>query len=438
MTTRAIVGAGVSGLLAARRAVSNGEDVTIFSPEIGGQIASVELAGLLLDSGAESLSIATGEGRELLEELGLKDRVVSPLQAPAKIIGKRRRIDIPNGFFGIPSDLDNSSLGTAFSEAELGLARELDAKPFGVYESVADLIENRLGKAFLERVISPVIYGVHSSSPEKLSARATFPKLMELAAKANSLTAGVAAMKQGQARAGASVVSLQGGMHTLINTLFDALSQEVRFLPSKVAQVSENGRSWTVKHDLGVESFDALTLACPANQIAKITASLPMVATAAAGITQVDSWVVLVHVKSKGLNDFPLGTGALVCEDSGLSAKATTHVSAKWSWVAMALAEDHHIIRLSFGRNGELENPENLGAKFEAEIQELYGTAVEVLDYRVVHWENALAQPNHDANLALQDAIANYPFLELASGFAIGNGVLGIVKDHNLRRAAWA
>jgi protoporphyrinogen/coproporphyrinogen III oxidase len=438
MTKRAIIGAGLSGLLAARRAISNGDEVTLISPNVGGQIAGVEMAGLNLDVGAESLSIATGEGRELLQELGLEDQIVSPLQVPAKIISKERQIDIPKGFFGIPADLGDPGLREAFSEAELSVAKELDARPFGSYASVADLIENRLGRAFLERVISPVIYGVHSSSPEKLSALATFPRLMELATAANSLTAGVAAMKQGQARAGANVVSLRGGMHTLVSTLFEVLSQELGFVASKVSAISERDDSWVVQHDRGVDSFDALTLACPAKQIANFADSLPEVANAAANITQVDSWVALVHVKSHGLNGFPLGTGALVAEDSGLSAKATTHVSAKWSWVASELAQDHHIIRLSFGRNGEFQNLASLGARLRAEIEMLYGTEVEVLDYRVVHWDSALAQPNQGANSELLSAVSKFPSLELASGFVIGNGILGIVKEHNLRRAAWA
>lgn len=436
MTKRAIIGAGIAGLLAARRALSNGDEVTIFSPEIGGQIAGVGMAGLHLDAGAESLSIATGEGRELLQELGLEDQIVSPLQAPAKIISKQGRIDIPKGFFGIPADLQEPSLRHAFSDAELNFAKELDAKPFGSYESVADLIENRLGKAFLERVISPVIYGVHSSSPESLSARATFPRLMELAAAANSLTAGVSQMQQGQERAGANVVSLRGGMHALVSTLFAKLVHELKYVPGKVFAISNESGDWVVQHDQGIESFDALTLACPANQIARITGSMPEVASSAAKITQVDSWVALVHVKSVGLSELPLGTGALVSEDFGLSAKATTHVSAKWSWVADQLEKNHHVIRLSFGRNGDLENSARLEAKLQEEIEELYGTKVEVLDHRVVHWKNALAQPNHDANAALAEAVSKRPFLELASGFVIGNGILGIVREHNLRRAA--
>src|SRR5690554_6102149 len=83
-----VVGAGVGGLLAARRLATAGHDVTVMEADDhpGGRVSRVTVDGLELDAGAESFATRGGHVAALLEELGLADRIVRPEARPAWVV----------------------------------------------------------------------------------------------------------------------------------------------------------------------------------------------------------------------------------------------------------------------------------------------------------------------------------------------------------------
>ena len=78
--TALVVGGGVAGLTAARDLAAAGLRVTLVeaSDHFGGAVGAHQVAGLVLDSGAESFATRSTAVPELLDELGLADRVVTP------------------------------------------------------------------------------------------------------------------------------------------------------------------------------------------------------------------------------------------------------------------------------------------------------------------------------------------------------------------------
>ena len=78
--TAIVIGGGPSGLIAARRLAAAGLRVTLLEqrPHLGGAVGAHEVGGLLLDSGAESFATRSPIVRELVEELGLGDQIVTP------------------------------------------------------------------------------------------------------------------------------------------------------------------------------------------------------------------------------------------------------------------------------------------------------------------------------------------------------------------------
>ena len=74
----AVIGGGVTGLVAARRLAGAGHDVTLFEAgaRLGGQVRTVEMLGQPVDVGAESLHLA-GPNAQLLDELGLTDQLIT-------------------------------------------------------------------------------------------------------------------------------------------------------------------------------------------------------------------------------------------------------------------------------------------------------------------------------------------------------------------------
>ena len=75
-----VVGAGIAGLVAARRLVLGGRDVVVLeaSDRAGGQVAHHTVGGLELDAGAESLAPRGGPVAARADRLGLGVEVGRP------------------------------------------------------------------------------------------------------------------------------------------------------------------------------------------------------------------------------------------------------------------------------------------------------------------------------------------------------------------------
>lgn len=432
--SRVVLGGGISGLLAARRAARVHESITLISETIGGQIQSEKIAGVPIDVGAEAFSIASPEVLELVRELGLEGRIVMPIPEPARIITNRGTKILPSGFFGIPADLDDPALQAYFEPEEIAEAKHRDSLPFGSYPSVEDLIVCRLGRPFLDQLVEPVMYGVHGSSAKSLSSDLVLPALMTAARRLGSLTKAVSTLHTIEAAPGSRVRSIRGGMTQLIEALVRSLPPHVQILNAPVTSISRRDGFWQVK--AGDEVFSAihLTAAVPAHALSTLFFEEPSIAGAASEINQVSVDVVLVHVKSAELDKKPLGPGALVSSSAGYRAKATTHVNAKWQWIDDLLPPEEHIIRLSVGRDGDVTDLGDL-SWVESEVAKLYSCSVEVIETFVQRWDRAMVQPDSKAIGRLKSAAEAYEGegLELASGFTAGNGILAIVRD-NIKR----
>jgi protoporphyrinogen/coproporphyrinogen III oxidase len=439
---RIVIGAGIAGLLSAKRAVERGESVLVLSETVGGLIDSMGFSdpriGLRLDSGAEAFSTVSQEVMALIQELGLSNQLAFPSAEPARIIGEADRYPIPRGVMGIPANLEDPELLAIFSQAEIAHAKSSDSQAFGDYETVADLIRARLGEPFLERLVNPVFAGVHGSSAEKISAQAALGPILSKARELGSLALAVASTKT-SARPGASVASLIGGMSLLTNTLRKTLEDSgVVFRLEAAESVTKSDRGWETRSSTASFSTPAISICAPAEFLAHRVLGLEEIALAAAEIATVDVALVMLLVRSKELSKYPLGPGALITETAGISAKATTHVNAKWQWIEESLAPDLHVIRLSYGRNG-LFPKGDLVERAKTELFKIYQVSdAEIIDEQLIHWPKALVQSNREARERLDVEIAKLHStgLEVCGGYLTGNGILGLVKDHNQRRAA--
>ncbi|MFT4305718.1 MAG: FAD-dependent oxidoreductase, partial [Microbacterium sp.] len=84
-----VVGGGVAGLVAALEFARVGMRVTVLEAEdrLGGVLRSAEVAGVVLDVGAESFATRGGHVRALIDRLGLSDAVVAPAADGAWVAG---------------------------------------------------------------------------------------------------------------------------------------------------------------------------------------------------------------------------------------------------------------------------------------------------------------------------------------------------------------
>jgi oxygen-dependent protoporphyrinogen oxidase len=89
------------------------------------------------------------------------------------------------------------------------------------------------------------------------------------------------------------------------------------------------------------------------------------------------------------LDTAPRGTGVLVANGTpGIRAKALTHATAKWPWLAEA-AGGKHVLRLSYG-----EDPADLAEIARTDAASLLGVPIEpgaVVDFARVQWARTTA-----------------------------------------------
>jgi oxygen-dependent protoporphyrinogen oxidase len=183
-----IIGAGVSGLVAAHRLKKMGRDLLLVESgdRVGGVIQSSEVEGFLIERGPNSLR-GSHEFLDLVEELNLTGELITAdPRAPAYVYAGGELHAVP---MSPPALVKTKLISNA---AKLRLLREpfVKARRGGGEESVASFVRRRLGDEILERLVEPFLSGVYAGDPEELSLQACFPKLAEFEAEAGGILRG--------------------------------------------------------------------------------------------------------------------------------------------------------------------------------------------------------------------------------------------------------
>ena len=155
-------------------------------------------------------------------------------------------------------------------------------------ESLAEFVRRRFGNEALERIVQPLVGGIYTSDPEKLSLAATMPRFLDMEAEYRSLIVATRkqAAKQDAAKTQAEqhgsgaryglFATLRGGVSDLFTSLRSKLEESatVRF-ESAVESVARNSDgSLTIQTASDSLDFDAVILATPAYVSAKLLSEL--------------------------------------------------------------------------------------------------------------------------------------------------------------------
>ena len=441
---RVVIGAGIAGLLAAQRAFQRGEKVLVLdgAARAGGALAPLTIGGVTVDAGAESLSTASNSCARLIDDLGMSNLLVSPHRADARIVvSPDISYPIPHGVLGIPASLTDPELAGIISAHGLEKAVRLDSAPLSDFSqlSVAHVVERRLGPEFVEKLVDPVVAGVHGSSARSLSAQTILPEVMIALQRTGSLCSAVFEVRSSPSRPGAAVAGIDGGLFQIAERLADQLADAGATFRygTHVDSCEKSDRGWTSHTDAGHLNSRNVTLSARTGFVAPLLSHLMGDSARALSTRSVDVALVFAVVDAAELNRFPLGSGALTTPLAGVRAKATTHVNAKWSWVHNRLRQNRHIIRLSYGRDGDVPQGD-LTELARHDLHSLYGISAEhISQTRVVRWDQSLSQvaSNTAADRETFLARAEQSGLELCGSFVTGNGLSRIIDDHYRRTA---
>ena len=469
--TALVVGGGISGLLAARELAQAGAAVTLLeaTDSWGGCVGRHEVAGLTLDSGAESFATRSSAVADLARELGLAEAIVAPHPGGAWVQLPDGPRELPKtGILGIPANPWDPevrrSLGIAGSlRASLDRILPSSVGTTADVASVSALVRARMGRRVLTRLVEPVVGGVHSADAALLDVDMVAPGLRAGIARHGSLAAAVAAQRRAPAegargaKAGSAVAGLKGGMHTMVSALVaDLRRRGVEMVTgSRARSATRTPDGWRIatgSGNLPATTYDAgvlvVALDGPA-AVGLLEEAVPALAGHRPGPGPEVKLVTLVADLPE-LDRRPRGTGILVAPQTpGIRAKALTHATAKWDWLAAAAGPGRHVVRLSYGRRdsaaagGEGQGSHDAAGLPDAALLELAlhdasalltvpVTADSLVGWDVVSWAGALpfAAVGHRQRVAeVRRICGDSSGLVLVGGWLAGNGLAAVVAD---------
>jgi oxygen-dependent protoporphyrinogen oxidase len=432
----AVVGGGVSGLVAALRLATAGARVVVLEQgdRLGGVLRLGEVAGAVVDLGAESLLARRPEAVDLVREVGLGGDLVHPATARAAVWSRGALHPMPTGtLMGVPSDPE--ALAGLLTDDEVARVRaEVLAPAADDDVSVADLVAARLGAAVVERLVDPLLGGVYAGRAEALSLRATVPALWPAARDGGSLVgAARAAAAAGAAASGPVFAGVRGGVGRLPGALAERIREAGGTIRTGacVQEVGRRGSGWSLS--LGPAGrgdrldVDGVVLAVPGPAAARLLAGPAPAAAERLRAVRVASLALVTAVLPAGTLDAAGEelSGVLVPAVEGRLVKAMTFATRKWDWVREA-AGGRDVLRVSVGRAGEvapLQRPDDdLAAAALADAADLLGTPLPAEAVVVTRWGGGL--PQYDVgHLDLVAAVR--ADLAAAPGLAVAGSVWG-------------
>ncbi|WP_420121463.1 protoporphyrinogen/coproporphyrinogen oxidase [Nakamurella sp.] len=450
-----VVGGGIGGLTAALDLARAGLAPLVLDagPTPGGVVCTHTVGGLTLDAGAESFAVARPATAALIDELGLTDRVVAPAPVGAWVRHAGGAAPLPaTAYLGIPghpwaADVRRIVGWPGAARTLLDRVRPIRDPapgPNGSPDSLGSLVRARMGRRVLERLVEPVAGGVYAADPDTLDLGIVAPGLPAALRRTGSLAAAARELRGGGGRPGSAVASLTGGLHTLVPTLVAAVTAAGGTIRSgvRVTGLTRAG-GWRLATDAGGITADRLVLALPGPAAGPLLAGPDARIGPAALVTDVFgepvSPVALVTlvVDDAGLDAAPRGTGVLVsARASGPRAKALTHATAKWPWLAAAAGPGRHVLRLSYGRGPDDRLPADadLPGLALADAADLLGrpiAAAALVDADVVRWTAALPvpRPGHAAAVTALRSAAGPPGLAVVGAAVAGTGLGAVIAD---------
>ena len=451
-----VVGGGIAGLAAAWELTRAGLRPLLVEARgyTGGLVAGARIAGVRMDLGAEGFVLRGRAVSEAAEALGLE--IVGPSGGGARLLlpplpgGEGPGGEGPGGGGGSPADAPGSAASGAADhdrapdrhgssgpwrlhrfprDSFLGIPADPTAPDVvevlgqaGARRAAADadlpgrtgtgpdeaadlasFVTARMGPAVLDRLVRPIVAGIHAADPRALAADTVAPGLREATARLGSLQAAVGELlRRRRARSGGRSVDVttRGGLVRLTDALRDAIEADGGSVRTRTGAQSLRpvdpaggpdgpggsggpggpggggaGPTGTPAADFGAPAArweltlaptgrgpapsdepvavgpaervrtDRLVLACSAPAAARLLAGAGVEADPNAPVGSPIARFILV-ARAPGLAGAPVGSGLLVTPPAAgrtapVRAKALSHLSVKWPWIGRELRALH-------------------------------------------------------------------------------------------------
>ncbi|MGL4512743.1 MAG: protoporphyrinogen oxidase [Lacipirellulaceae bacterium] len=460
----AIVGGGIAGLAAAHWLVENAPAAqwTLFesTPRLGGVLETERFDApggeWLVERSADNFLNRDPWATDLCQRVGIASDLLptDPARRRALVVSRGVVRPVPPGFvlmspWPIGPTLNSSVLSVA---GKLRLACEplVPRRRDPSDESVASFARRRLGREVFERLVQPLVGGIYTADPEKLSMRATLPQFVEqerthgsllrAAWRAGRQPSSIEDATESGARYGLFLAP-RGGMKQLIDAVAARLPAERVKLSRPVAAIERTGAApgWNVVDPRGdsLGRFDSVIVATPAHHAARIVRGVDTgLADELAAIEYAGASVVCLGLRADQVANPINGFGFVVPAIEKRGVLAVSFASLKFP----GRAPDGGLLARAFvggaldPQRAELDD-DALVRLAADELRALVGLRGEPLWGRVVRWPRSMPQYHvgHVERVERIEArVAAIARLELAGAAYRGVGVPQCVRSGEL------
>ena len=450
----AVIGGGLTGLVTAYylQQFDPNVDVELFeaSGYLGGMAQTAEQDGFLIESSADCF-LATESvpwAQQLIEEIGFSDEMIPTNKSfrRALVLCGNRLVSVPQGFrlLGTPSMSNVWSSPLLSWRGKLRLAAEPFVAPCrdNRDESLAEFATRRVGREAYQRIVQPLVSGIYSADPERLSVAAALPQFTAMERRYGSLTNGLRKTKMDAGHETAGVrysmfVAPRRGMQSLVQKLVSKLDRCQVHLQLPVTGLrTDEGGHWHVQTDLVATAspFDGVVLATGAKTSSRLLREVHQeLAGHLSDIEHAGVAVVCCGFERTQI-DHPLtGFGFVVPMVEGRKILATSFASMKFAGRA---PDGKVLLRTFVGGACQEEMVEWMDTELQRvvldELQEILKIHGVPLLWSVRRWPQATPQytVGHLQRVeSIRDCIGQIVGLELAGNFLNGVGVPQCVRE---------
>jgi protoporphyrinogen/coproporphyrinogen III oxidase len=460
----AVIGGGISGLAAAHRLIELSDKggtkvaVELFEagPRLGGVIWTERIAECLAELGADSFITNKPAAIELCQRLKLDDRLI-PTDAAhrqALVLRRGKPVPIPEGFMLMaPSRIGPVLASPIFSPlGKLRLALEFFVprrREMGD-ESVASFVRRRLGAQALDRLVQPLVAGIYTSDPEKLSLEATLPRFIEMERRYGSLIRAARSQRPESGTAADSTPRESGARYGMFVSFQDGMSELVAALVHRIEEAgaihretavralrrpAEATGDWTLETADGRSlPFDGVIVALPAHRAAELLTPADANLGGALGAIEYASSAIVVTGHDERDVAHPLNASGLVIP--AVERRQILSVSFASRKFAGRAPAGQVVLRTFVGGALQPEflqrTDEELARLVQSELADILGVRGEPTFVRVSRHDRSMPQYHvgHRERVArIRTLLAGHPRLALAGNAFDGVGVPDCVQS---------
>ncbi len=399
-----IIGAGITGLTAAVTLKRAGKSVVILetAPNAGGKIGTERVDGYLLESGPNSIRVENQATLDLIESMGLRDRMLDASAASKQryILKNGKWVKVPGG----PLEAIATPLFSFGGKLRI-LVEPFIAKSSAVDESAESFVTRRLGSEVFNYAADPFITGIYAGDPAKLSMRHSFPSMWDAEQQHGSLIRGMLRKKKtSPPKMKSRIISFPNGLSELIDGLRDELEDAIR-LHDGAIHIEKLNDHYGVSSSAGYFRSAQIILALPSYNVAKMIAPI---APAMSDVLDVIDYppvaVVYLGYRNDQFTKPPEGFGGLIPSSEKRKILGVIFSSSNFEGRA---PKDHLLLTVLMGgaRNREVSewSDDRIVSTGIAEVQDLFRPKGTPQFQHTKVWKRAIPQYNVGYSSVLEE-----------------------------------